>query len=466
MDAGITDTEFRHFQSLMHKVAGIHLPPSKKSLVSGRLSKRLRERALGSFGDYYRLIAGGGEPVELQTAIELLTTNETYFFREPGHFEFLVREVLSAVRPAATFRVWSAASSTGEEAYSIAMVLMDKLGTAASWEVFGSDINGKVIERARHATYPTARNEGIPADYLKRFCLRGTGGMAGKLRVDPALRSRVRFARLNLNGDLKPRRRVRRDLPAQRHDLLRHGDEAPRRRGAAPAAQAGRLAFHRPLGEPERGHRPLQAGAADHLPQGAPVSPPGRRAAESVTVPINPAAIDIFPAAGGCLFRRPRHAHPHGARLLRLDHLLASAAAARRHVPHTCCRSAPGRRTDAPDGRYAAEAIELLLRRNGRGRHAAGEYRGEAVRRRAHVRLQGRQRDARHRQPQHRHRDGACCDIAASSRPSEHLAGVGHRSIVFDVASRRRLGAPHARTDPPAARGVSVAQARGRAHAY
>ena len=204
MDAGITDTEFRHFQSLMHKVAGIHLPPSKKSLVSGRLSKRLRERALGSFGDYYRLIAGGGEPVELQTAIELLTTNETYFFREPGHFEFLVREVLPAVRPAASFRVWSAASSTGEEAYSIAMVLMDKLGTAASWEVFGSDINGKVIERARHATYPTARNEGIPADYLKRFCLRGTGGMAGKLRVAPALRSRVRFAQINLNGDLKP----------------------------------------------------------------------------------------------------------------------------------------------------------------------------------------------------------------------------------------------------------------------
>jgi chemotaxis protein methyltransferase CheR len=199
----ISDEEFARFQSLMQRAAGIHLPPSKKSLVSGRLSKRLRERAIGSFGDYYRHIVGGGDPAELQTAIELLTTNETYFFREPGHFETLARDILPAVRPGARFRAWSAASSTGEEAYSIAMVLMDKLGEASPWEVFGSDINGKVIETARRATYPTARNEGIPPDYLKRYCLRGTGAMSGKLRVAAALRERVRFDRLNLNGDLK-----------------------------------------------------------------------------------------------------------------------------------------------------------------------------------------------------------------------------------------------------------------------
>jgi len=203
MDSAISDREFGQFQALMQRVAGIHLPPSKKPLVSGRLSKRLRERGVKSFGDYYRLIVGGSEPVELQTAIELLTTNETYFFREPQHFEFLAREVLPGLRSGERFRVWSAASSTGEEAWSIAMVLMDRLGDSAPWEVFGSDINGKVVEKARGATYPTARNEGIPADYLKRFCLRGTGAMAGKLRVDAALRERVRFARMNLNEDLK-----------------------------------------------------------------------------------------------------------------------------------------------------------------------------------------------------------------------------------------------------------------------
>lgn len=203
MEAAISDSEFGHFQALMQRVAGIHLPPSKKPLVSGRLSKRLRARGLGSYGDYYRLIAGGGEPAELQTAIDLLTTNETYFFREPQHFEFLAREVLPGVRPGVTFRAWSAASSTGEEAYSIAMVLMERLGEAAPWEVFGSDINSQVIEQARSATYPTARNEGIPADYLRRFCLRGTGAMAGKLRVGKTVREKVRFAQLNLNGDLK-----------------------------------------------------------------------------------------------------------------------------------------------------------------------------------------------------------------------------------------------------------------------
>jgi chemotaxis protein methyltransferase CheR len=204
METGISDIEFGHFQALMQRVAGIHLPPSKKPLVSGRLSKRLRARGIGSYGDYYRHIVGGGDPAELQTAIELLTTNETYFFREPGHFEFLAREVLPCLRPGAGFRVWSAASSTGEEAYSIAMVLMDKLGESAPWEVFGSDINGRVIEIARAATYPTARNEeGIPADYRRRFCLRGTGAMAGRLRVDAAVRERVRFARMNLNEDLK-----------------------------------------------------------------------------------------------------------------------------------------------------------------------------------------------------------------------------------------------------------------------
>lgn len=204
MEGTLSDAEFGQFQALMQRVAGIHLPPSKKSLVSGRLSKRLRERAVGSFGEYYRLIVGGAEPVELQTAIDLLTTNETYFFREPGHFDFLARQILPGLRPGAGFRVWSAASSTGEEAYSIAMVLMDRLGESVPWEVLGSDINSKVIDKAREAVYPVARNEeNIPADYLKRFCLRGTGAMAGRLRVDAALRARVRFAQMNLNADLR-----------------------------------------------------------------------------------------------------------------------------------------------------------------------------------------------------------------------------------------------------------------------
>ncbi|HUY03557.1 MAG TPA: protein-glutamate O-methyltransferase [Rhodocyclaceae bacterium] len=202
MEATLSDNEFRNFQGLIHRQAGIHLPPAKKTLVRGRLAKRLRERALTSYGEYYRLISDDDEAQELQTAINLLTTNETYFFREPGHFEFLAREVLPRLAVGIPFRVWSAASSSGEEAYSIAMVLMDKLGETYPWEVFGSDISTAVLERARTAIYPTARSEGIPADYRRRFCLRGTGSMADKLRIDGPLRERVRFAQMNLNEDL------------------------------------------------------------------------------------------------------------------------------------------------------------------------------------------------------------------------------------------------------------------------
>jgi len=202
MEAAISDHAFRDFQGLMHQVAGIHLPSSKKTLVSGRLAKRLRLLGLPSYESYFKLITSAGEAAELQQAIDLLTTNETYFFREPQHFEFLAREILPALKRGQRFRAWSAASSSGEEAYSIAMVLMDKLGPDAPWEVLGSDINRQVLARAEGATYVNHRIGGIPADYLRRFCLRGTGRMAGKLRIDPALRRRVRFAPLNLNGDL------------------------------------------------------------------------------------------------------------------------------------------------------------------------------------------------------------------------------------------------------------------------
>ncbi|CAG0973305.1 partial Chemotaxis protein methyltransferase, partial [Burkholderiales bacterium] len=88
-------------------------------------------------------------------------------------------------------------------AYSIAMVLMDQLGERHPWEVFASDINTQMIERARQAVYSTERTEGIPHDFLRRFCLRGVGAMDRKLRVDASVRNRVRFETLNLNGDLR-----------------------------------------------------------------------------------------------------------------------------------------------------------------------------------------------------------------------------------------------------------------------
>lgn len=198
----LSDQEFLQFQQLLQRVAGIHLAPTKKPLLCGRLAKRLRHLKLDSFGDYYSLITSGSLPGEMEIALNLLTTNETYFFREPQHFDFL-RDLASRRQVAAgPMRVWSAACSTGEETYSIAMVLADALGTGAQWEVLGSDINTEVLSRAAAGHYAMERARHIPKDDLRRHCLKGVGSRAGSLLVDHALRRHVRFAQVNLCQDL------------------------------------------------------------------------------------------------------------------------------------------------------------------------------------------------------------------------------------------------------------------------
>jgi chemotaxis protein methyltransferase CheR len=197
----LSDTEFSRFQRFIFDAAGITLSPAKKALVCGRLSKRLQAHQLKSYGDYCDLLDSGGMADEVQTAVDLLTTNETYFFREPKHFELLRTLAVAAAARPQPFRVWSAASSSGEECYSIAMVLADCLGST-SWDVVGSDISTRVLQRARAGHYPLERTRHIPPNYLKRFCLRGMGAQDGTLLVDKTLRSRVSFTQVNLNAEL------------------------------------------------------------------------------------------------------------------------------------------------------------------------------------------------------------------------------------------------------------------------
>ncbi len=128
------DDEFSRFQRWLHQTAGIELSPAKKALVASRLAKRLCHYELDSYDDYFQLIMNDHSS-ELQLALDLLTTNETYFFREPKHFEFLTREIVSAHPPEQPLRVWSAASSSGEEPYSLAMTLAENAAplTGRSW---------------------------------------------------------------------------------------------------------------------------------------------------------------------------------------------------------------------------------------------------------------------------------------------------------------------------------------------
>lgn len=197
----ITDQEFSQFQRFIYDTAGISLSPAKKALVSGRLARRVQQYHFSSYGEYFRLLMNGKNTAEVQTAIDLLTTNETYFFREPKHFDMLREHATAAGRRGKPFRVWSAASSTGEEAYSIAMVLADCLEDG-NWEVIGSDISSRVLARARLGHYAVERTTHIPATYLKRFCLKGVGDQKGTVLVDRNLRSRVQFLQVNLNAPL------------------------------------------------------------------------------------------------------------------------------------------------------------------------------------------------------------------------------------------------------------------------
>src|SRR6185369_8779910 len=153
------------------------------------------------YGDYFELLQNGAHRDEPQIAVDLLTTNETHFFREPRHFDFLRDRILSQHLPSRPFRVWSAACSSGEEPYSIGMTLASALGDNP-WEVLASDLSSRVLERARSGHYPMARARTIPQDSLVAHCLKGTGRHDGTFLVAPHVASRIRFSQINLNAPL------------------------------------------------------------------------------------------------------------------------------------------------------------------------------------------------------------------------------------------------------------------------
>lgn len=199
MELAIDGQDFERLRQLFHRASGILLADSKKVLVCGRLSKRLREHRLQSFRQYLDLIERPEGAGERQVAIDLLTTNETHFFREPRHFDFLrdaLREPSTALNRAA-LRVWSAACSTGEEPYSIAMLLAEELGRRP-WSVLASDLSTQVLDQARRALYGKARAEEIPLDLRRKYCLVGADEFEGMVLIARELRERVEVMQINL----------------------------------------------------------------------------------------------------------------------------------------------------------------------------------------------------------------------------------------------------------------------------
>ncbi|MEH6713895.1 MAG: CheR family methyltransferase [Paraglaciecola polaris] len=188
--------DFQHVRDILYKKTGIQLADSKDSMVYSRLARRIRELKLTTFAEYLQYLLSHDE--EEQHFINSLTTNLTSFFREAHHFPVLKRYLQEMPD---TKRIWCAASSTGEEPYSIAMTVAESFGRFdAPIEIIASDIDSKVLQTARDGIYPIERIEGLTQEQKKRYFKKGTGTNAGKVRVVPELAKMVSFTQLNLTS--------------------------------------------------------------------------------------------------------------------------------------------------------------------------------------------------------------------------------------------------------------------------
>lgn len=197
-----TARDFERIRELLYRHSGINLNEHKKDMVYSRLTRRLRAIGLKSFQDYLVLLEREqGE--EWEAFINALTTNLTSFFREPHHFPILAEHVLSLrKRP---IRLWCSASSTGEEAYTMAMTMVNAFQTyQPPVEIIATDIDTQVLNKAQNGVYPQERFEKVPKDVLKRFFLKGKGRWDGYAKVRKELRDLISFSQLNLLADHWP----------------------------------------------------------------------------------------------------------------------------------------------------------------------------------------------------------------------------------------------------------------------
>ncbi|WP_298436500.1 protein-glutamate O-methyltransferase CheR [Geobacter sp.] len=209
--ASLSDREFARFSEFIYGECGIKMPPAKKTMLEARLQKRLRKLGIPTFREYADYIfSHEGAEQELVHLIDVVTTNKTDFFREAGHFDFLTEHALPELirtRGAGIRKplsIWSAGCSSGEEPYTLAMVLAEFVGQEEgfSYSILATDICTTVLDKARMAIYEEERVEPVPLALKRKYLLRGKDGHRGFVRIVPELRQRVRFRRLNfMDGD-------------------------------------------------------------------------------------------------------------------------------------------------------------------------------------------------------------------------------------------------------------------------
>ncbi|KRW61163.1 CheR family methyltransferase [Pseudomonas sp. TTU2014-080ASC] len=192
----LSDIAYRKIRQFFYRHSGIDLPETKRHLVEGRLRNRVLSLGLSCYEDYFKFVMADEQAQERQLLVDMLTTNETYFFREPQHFKLLAEQIIPSL-PAAP-RIWCAAASSGEEPYSIAMLLADKLGLTGDWQIIASDLSQRTLQRASQGLYPMQRLELFPPRYLKDFCKRGAGAYEGQMLIRREIREHVELRQHNL----------------------------------------------------------------------------------------------------------------------------------------------------------------------------------------------------------------------------------------------------------------------------
>lgn len=204
----VSHAQLSEVSALIYRISGLNLHEGKFGLVRSRLSSRVRAAGLTDFDSYLERLRADRSGRELGLLVDALTTNKTSFFREPRHFEVLREQVLPELQPRRRqLRIWSAGCSSGEEPYTLAMVLLDQLGRSPNARILATDISARMLDRARQGVYPEEALEDVPA-HLRQLCFRrlSPARPANYAVVEP-VRALVHFARLNLMAPWPMRRR-------------------------------------------------------------------------------------------------------------------------------------------------------------------------------------------------------------------------------------------------------------------
>jgi len=193
----ITERQFKRFSELVYHRSGIYLSESKKSLLQARLAKRLRALGIASADEYFGRLEKDEQ--EIVAFLDAISTNHTYFFRESHHFQCLNKNHRS---------IWCAASSSGEEPYSIAIHCLEKRFRSS---ILATDISTKMLAMGEAGIYDAGKAKSLPPDLLRRYFQKGVGNWSGRIRVKKPVRQMVTFKRLNLLSD---------SLPEERFDVI------------------------------------------------------------------------------------------------------------------------------------------------------------------------------------------------------------------------------------------------------